>query len=119
YAGQGHYDRAAEIYAQVVSEAPEREDLKQKYGEAMTHVGAPAETQDSAALRSQQVVPLLEAWRGAFRSLKGERVDPLRLLEAWRGAFEKLKGVQIEPRPLLEAWLEAFRKLKVRQGETG
>ncbi|MFQ5655924.1 MAG: tetratricopeptide repeat protein [Candidatus Methylomirabilales bacterium] len=119
YAEQGHYDRAAEIYKQVVEEVPEREELKQKHEEVLTHLETTVEREEVAP-QGEEVVPFLEAWRDAFRRLKGGRVDPLRLLEAWRSTFRKLKAetVEPEPLPLLEGWRDVFRRLKVDQGET-
>lgn len=115
YATQGQYDRAAEIYDRLVTEAPDRDDLRQKYGEALTRLRATAGRQISASLTVDEALPLLGAWRDSFRRLKGRGVKPVPLLEAWRDAFRRLRGGQVKPVPLLEAWRDSFRRPKGRQ----
>ncbi|MEE9182565.1 MAG: tetratricopeptide repeat protein, partial [candidate division NC10 bacterium] len=82
YATQGLYDRAADIYARLVDEAPDREDLAEKYREVLTHLEERAGRQTATSVSREETLQVLEAWRAAFQRLKGGRRGPVGLLEA-------------------------------------
>jgi tetratricopeptide (TPR) repeat protein len=117
YATQGLYDRAADIYARLVDEAPDRQDLAEKYREVLTHLEEGAGRQTATPVSREEALQLLEAWRGAFQRLKGGRRGPVGLLEAWRDAFRRLRAGRRGLVELLEAWRHAFRRLKTAKGE--
>ena len=112
YAAQGLHDRAADIYARLLAEAPDREDLAEKYQEALAHVEERAGGQIPLSLNTADAVQLLEAWRDVFRQLRHKQKVPVGLFEAWRDAFRRLRPKQRGPADLLEAWRDAFRRLK-------
>jgi len=112
YAAQGLHDRAADIYARLLAEAPDREDLAEKYREALAHVEERAGGQIPLSLNTADAVQLLEAWRDVFRQLRLKQKVPVGLFEAWREAFRRLRPKQRGPADLLEAWRDAFRRLK-------
>lgn len=112
YASQGLYDRAADMYARLVAETPDREDLAEKYREVLCHLKEAGVTPTAASLGSEEAVALLEAWRDGFQSLTARRRGPIVLLEAWRAAFQRLKrGGRRRKIQLLEAWRAAFQRL--------
>jgi tetratricopeptide (TPR) repeat protein len=139
YAAQGLYDRAADIYGRLVGEFPDREDLAEKYREALTHLEKRAARQSSSD--ADGVLLLLETWRDVFRQLRRrEKVSiapletrrdtfsprqprhteeaPVALLQAWRDAFRRLRpGGQQGPLQVLESWRDAFRRLRTARGE--
>lgn len=117
YATQGLYDRAADIYARLVDEAPDREDLAEKYRAVLTHLEERAGRQTATSVSREEALQLLEAWRGAFQRLKGGRRGPVGLLEAWRDAFQRLRAGRRGLVELLEAWRHAFRRLNTAKGE--
>ncbi len=140
YAAQGVHDQAAGIYARVMSETSDREELAHKYEAARARsqdLGA-GEIPDSR--EGGEALRLLEAWRTAFTKLRAEGGESTGLLEAWRDAFRKLReqgggpvestetpggpgGImessRREPIELLEAWRNAFRRLRAAREGTG
>jgi tetratricopeptide (TPR) repeat protein len=136
YAEQGLYDRAADIYSRLAADAPDREDLAEKYREALAHLEKKAGR--TAAPATEETLQILETWRDVFRQLRRrEKVriglvearrdtvqrlaerqkDPVSVLEAWRDAFRRLRPRRRGPTELLEAWRDAFRRLKTAKGE--
>jgi tetratricopeptide (TPR) repeat protein len=91
YAAQGSFDRAADIYARLISEAPDREDLAVKYREATAHLEETGRSRRSVPVGSEGALRLLKAWRETFRRLAGEQRRGIAVLEAWRDAFRRLK----------------------------
>jgi tetratricopeptide (TPR) repeat protein len=112
YTSQGLYERAAQTYERLMTDAPERADLQAKYREVATHLTPEPETGVSRSRATGDAVRLLEAWRDAFRRMRERRRGGTELLEAGQAAFQKLR-----PRPagaigVLEAWRDAFRQLR-------
>ena len=59
YATQGLYDRAADIYARLVDEAPDREDLAEKYREVLTHLEERAGRQTATSVSREETLQVL------------------------------------------------------------
>lgn len=113
YAAQGFYQRAADIYARLVAEAPDRDDLAQKYRAILSHVEKGRAAAPPASPATVDVLHRLEAWRKTFQKLKRKkRRGRIELLEAWRCAFEGLRERPRGPIGLLQAWRDVFRKLR-------
>ena len=140
YAAQGVHDQAADIYARVMSETADREELAHKYEAARARSQDLAASEIPDSREGGETLDLLEAWRTAFARLRVERPEATGLLEAWRDAFRKLREqgggpVQLpetpggagglmqssrrEPVELLEAWRNAFRRLRAAREGTG
>ncbi len=112
YAAQGLYDRAADIYARLVVEAPERGDLAEKYRAVVSHLEKRTGAPTLASPAIEELLERLEAWRKTFQRLKRRRQPQIELLEAWRNAFQRLRVRRKGPIGLLQAWRDAFRKLR-------
>ena len=56
YAGQGHWNKAVDIYRHLVEEQPEREDLRDALQSAQEHLEA------QAVKRLEDLAPLLKTW---------------------------------------------------------
>jgi len=139
YAAQGVYDQASEIYARLMTGAPDRKDLAQKHQDTLARARETVASETSAPVSGDEALSLLEAWRDAFGALKRDREGSTGLLEAWREAFRKLKDhrggrtsagetashvfreaetAREEPVAILVAWRDAFRRLKTARGAT-
>ncbi len=116
YAGQGFYERAAEVYERLTADAPGRADLQAKYREVTTHLRRAPEAGAPTSAAGRDALRLLEAWRDAFRRLRPERQGGVELLEAYQTAFQKLRARPRGPITVLEAWRDAFRRLKAAAG---
>jgi tetratricopeptide (TPR) repeat protein len=116
YAGQGFYERAAEVYERLTADAPGRADLQAKYREVTTHLRRAPETEAPTSAAGGDALRLLEAWRDAFRRLRPERQGGVELLEAYQTAFQKLRASPGGPITVLEGWRDAFRRLKAAAG---
>ncbi|MFQ5988315.1 MAG: tetratricopeptide repeat protein [Candidatus Methylomirabilales bacterium] len=140
YAAQGVHDHAADIYARIMTDTPDREDLTHKYEAAQVRSQDVAEGKTPDSLEGGEALRLLEAWRTAFSRLRAEQGEPTGLLEAWRDAFRRLRAEQggpvespetpdgpagkvesrrREPVELLDAWRNAFRRLRTAREGTG
>lgn len=126
YAAQGAHERAADIHARLAAEVTERGDRVEPHTEDLAHAQVGAD-RPGTALRPEEALKHLEAWRHLFQKLKSAstpRPKPkgrLELFEAWRHVFQKLKTKPAPerrgPAELLEAWRTVFQKLKPRQGK--
>lgn len=115
YAAQGHYRRAADIYARLVAEAPERDDLAEKYRAVLSHLEKRKAAATLPSSATAEALQRLEGWRRSFRKLKTGRRGRIELLEAWRNAFDRLRVRPSGPIGLLQAWRNAFRKLRAAE----
>jgi tetratricopeptide (TPR) repeat protein len=116
YASQGLYERAAQTYERVISDAPERADLHTKYREVTAHLTRDAKPGVSSSAASGDALRLLEAWRDAFRRLKEGQRTGTEMLEAWQTAFQRLRAKPTGAIGVLEAWRDAFRRVKAAMG---
>lgn len=112
YATQGHYQRAADIYARLVAEAPERDDLAEKYRAILSHLEKRTAAATLPSSATAEALHRLEAWRKSFQKLKTSRRSRVELLKGWRNAFVRLRARPRGPIGLLQAWRDAFRKLR-------
>jgi tetratricopeptide (TPR) repeat protein len=116
YASQGLYERAAQTYERLITDAPERADLQAKYREVATDLRGTPKTGSTTSGARGDAIRLLEAWRDAFRRVREGRRGGSELLEAWQAAFQKLRTKPTGAIGVLEGWRDAFRRLKAPAG---
>jgi len=74
FAAQGHWDKSAEIYRDLLRENPDRQDLAQALGEAEASLRAAGPTSPQA------LAPLLQKW--IYLMFTYDRLRKLRRLKA-------------------------------------